>query len=212
MESALSVRKRMKIKDLGKTDYLETLNLQRKLFNEKIKNPRLKDIILITQHYPVYTKGKTTSEEHIPQPIEDIPVIEIERGGSITFHGEGQIVVYPIITLSKKLSVRNYVSTLEQIMIDTLKEFGIDAFREEKRRGVFTEKGKIGFVGVKISRYTTMHGFSLNVNVDKKYFERIIPCGISDKPVCSMSDFIKDIKVEDVEKVLIKHIKEKLEK
>lgn len=202
----------MKIKDLGKTDYLETLNLQRELFNEKIKNPELEDIVLITQHYPVYTKGKTTSEEHIPQPIKDIPVIEIERGGSVTFHGKGQIVVYPIITLSKKLSVRNYVSTLEQIMIDTLKEFGIDAFREEKRRGVFTEKGKIGFVGVKISRYTTMHGFSLNVDVDKKYFQRIIPCGISDKPVCSMSDFIKDIKVEDVKEVLIKHIKEKLEK
>ncbi len=202
----------MKIKDLGKTDYLETLNLQRKLFNEKIKNPELEDIVLITQHYSVYTKGKTTSEEHIPQPIEDIPVIEIERGGSVTFHGEGQIVVYPIITLSKKLSVRNYVSTLEQIMIDTLKDFDIDAFREEKRRGVFTEKGKIGFVGVKISRYTTMHGFSLNVNVEKKYFQRIIPCGISDKPVCSMSDFIKDIKVEDVKEVLIKHIREKLEK
>ncbi len=202
----------MKIKDLGKTDYLKTLNLQRKLFNEKIKNPELEDIVLITQHYSVYTKGKTTSEEHIPQPIEDIPVIDIERGGSVTFHGEGQIVVYPIITLSKKLSVRNYVSTLEQIMIDTLKDFDIDAFREEKRRGVFTEKGKIGFVGVKISRYTTMHGFSLNVNIDKKYFQRIIPCGISDKPVCSMSDFIKDIKVEDVKEVLIKHIREKLEK
>ncbi len=212
MEFVQSVRKKMKIKDLGKTDYLETLNLQRKLFNEKIKNPELEDIVLITQHYPVYTKGKTTSEEHIPQPIEDIPVIEIERGGSITFHGEGQIVVYPIITLSKKLSVRNYVSTLEQIMIDTLKDFDIDAFREEKRRGVFTEKGKIGFVGVKISRYTTMHGFSLNVNVENKYFQRIIPCGISDKPVCSMSDFIKDIKVEDVKEVLIKHIREKLEK
>ncbi len=202
--------KKLIIKDLGITDYLETLHLQRKLFQEKISNPKKRDIILVTEHFPVYTKGKTTKEEDIPFPIKDIPIIDIERGGSVTFHGEGQIVVYPIITLGKKLSVKNYVKTLEDIMIGTLKEFDIYAFREEKRRGVFTEKGKIGFVGVKISRYTTMHGFSLNVNVDKKFFEKIIPCGIKDKPVCSMSDFIEDITVETVKPILLKHIYEKL--
>ncbi len=199
----------MVILDLGKTDYLETLKLQRKLFEEKIKNPEKEDTVLITEHFPVYTKGKTTDESHIPYEIKEVPVIDIERGGSITFHGEGQIVVYPVLSLNKKrkISVKNYVKTLEEIMIQTLTDFEIDSFREEKRRGVFTEKGKIGFVGVKISRFTTMHGFSLNVNVDKRYFEKIIPCGIKDKPVCSMEDFIKNIKVEDVKPVLIEKIK-----
>ncbi len=198
----------MKVLDLGKTNYIDVLTLQRNYFQEKIKNPEKEDIILITEHFPVYTKGKTTKKDHLPYPIEDVPVVEIERGGSITFHGEGQIVVYPIVSLGKKLSVKNYVFTLEEVMIKTLKEFGIRAFREEKRRGVFTDKGKIGFVGVKISRYTTMHGFSLNVNVDKTFFERIIPCGITDKPVCNMSDFIPDIKVEYVKPVLIKLLEE----
>ncbi len=201
----------MIIKDLGKTDYIETLKLQRKLFKEKVENPEKEDTVLITEHYPVYTKGKTTSPDHILD-TGNIPVVDIERGGSVTFHGEGQIVVYPILTLNKKLSVKNYVSTLEQIMIDTLKDFGINAFRVDKKRGVFTEKGKVGFVGVKISRYTTMHGFSLNVTVDRDFFKKIIPCGISDIPVCCMKDFIPDIKVEHVKPVLIKHILEKLRK
>ena len=202
----------MEILDLGKTDYLRVLNLQRKLFEEKIKNPETEDIIIITEHFPVYTKGQTTDKSHIPIDIKDVPVIEIERGGSVTFHGEGQIVVYPIISLNRKrkLSVKNYIFTLEEIMINTLYEFGIKGFREEKRRGVFTEKGKIGFVGVKISRYITMHGFSLNVNVDKKYFERIVPCGIKDIPVCSMSDFLPFIEVEHVKPVLIDYLRRTL--
>ncbi len=197
----------MIIKDLGKTDYLEVLDLQRKLFEKKIKNPDKEDVVLITEHYPVYTKGKTTKNEHLPFLIKDVPVIEVERGGSVTFHGEGQIVVYPIVSLGKKLSVKDYVYTLEEIMIQTLKDFKIEAFREEKRRGVFTQKGKIGFVGVKISRYTTMHGFSLNVDVDKRYFEKIVPCGISDKPVCNMKDFLTSVSTEEVKQVLINNLK-----
>ena len=103
--------------------------------------------------------------------------------------------------------MKNYVWTLEEVMIKTLSDFGINAFRREKLRGVFTEKGKIGFIGVKISRFISYHGFSLNVNVKEEYFNKIIPCGITDIPVCNMADFIPDIDISQVKKTLIKNIK-----
>ncbi|MBK3332546.1 lipoyl(octanoyl) transferase LipB [Persephonella atlantica] len=198
----------MKVLQLGKTHYEDALRLQKKLFQSKLQDSSLEDIILITEHFPVYTKGKTTQEEHLKNIPADIPVYEVERGGSVTFHGPGQIVVYPVVYLKgKKLSVKNYVWTLEQIMIETLKEIGIHSFRIKKRRGVFTDKGKIGFIGVKISRNVAYHGFSLNVNVDKTFFKWIVPCGISDIPVCNMTDFV-DIDIETVKEILIKKIKE----
>lgn len=198
----------MKILDIGKTEYLQALKLQKEFFERKINNPSEEDVILITEHYPVYTLGKSTKKEHLISIPENIPTIEIERGGSVTFHGEGQIVVYPIVSLNrKKLSVKNYVWTLEEIMIKTLNDFNIKGFRREKLRGLFTEKGKIGFIGVKISRFVSYHGFSLNVNVDKDYFNKIIPCGITDIPVCNISDFIPNIDTSEVKKSLVKNIK-----
>ena len=200
----------IEIIDLGKREYLETLELQKELFNRKI-NGEQKDFLIIVEHFPVYTKGKTTKEEHIPQLIEDVPVIEIERGGSVTFHGEGQLVVYPILNLKNyRLNVSTYISKLEQTMIETLKEFEIEAFTVEKLRGVFTQKGKIGFLGVKISRYVTFHGFSLNVNVDKKYFEKIVPCGITEYPVTSISDF-RNVPFDEVKKITVEKFNELFE-
>ena len=199
----------IKIIDLGKTEYLECLDFQKELFQNKIKGEDITDYILITEHFPVYTKGKTTKEEHLLN-VGKIPVVEIERGGSVTFHGEGQIVVYPILSLKNyKFSVRKYVYTLEEIMIESLKEIGIEAFRKEKLIGIFTEKGKIGFIGVRISKNTTMHGFSINVDVDKKYFQNIIPCGLSDIPVVSISDF-KEISKDEFKNILISKIENKL--
>ncbi len=198
----------MKILQLGKTHYEDALRLQKKLFQSKLQDSSLEDIILITEHFPVYTKGKTTQKEHLKNIPADIPVYNVERGGSVTFHGPGQIVVYPVVYLKgKKLSVKNYVWTLEQIMIETLKEIGIHSFRIKKRRGVFTDKGKVGFIGVKISRNVSYHGFSLNVDVKKEYFNYIIPCGITDIPVCNVTDFV-EIDIETVKEILIKKIKE----
>ncbi len=192
----------IEIIDLGKKDYLETLNLQKELFNKKLKGED-KDFLIVVEHFPVYTKGKTTKEEHIPEKILDVPVIEVERGGSVTFHGEGQLVVYPILNLKKyRTGVSDYISKLERTMILSLEELGIEAFTVEKLRGVFTEKGKIGFLGVKISRYITFHGFSLNVNVDKSYFSKIVPCGITEYPVASISDF-KNVEFNEVKNVVV---------
>ena len=198
----------MEIIDLGKTEYNQALKLQKEFFEKKLKNPQQEDVVLITEHYPVYTLGKTTKKEHLINIPSEIPVVEIERGGSVTFHGEGQIVVYPIISLTgKKLSVKNFVWSLEEVMIQTLKEFDIEAYRLAKLRGVFTPKGKIGFIGVKISRFISYHGFSLNINVDKTFFDKIIPCGITDIPVCNMADFISEIDIEQVKPVLKEKIK-----
>ena len=175
---------------LGKTLYEDCLGLQRNIFQKKLNGELKENIFLITEHYPVYTTGKSTKGEHLPVINHNIPIINIERGGSITFHGENQIIIYPIINLKDfRLSVKKYIFLLEQIIIDTLREIGIEAYRKKSLVGVFTEKGKIGFIGVKISKFITMHGFSLNYNVNKRYFGNIIPCGLKDIPICNISDF-----------------------
>jgi len=197
----------MKILDIGKTHYEDALRIQKKFFEQKVKYPEREDIVILTEHFPVYTLGKTSKKEHILNIPEGIPVYTVERGGSVTFHGEGQIVVYPVIHLKgKNRSVKNFVWTLEEIMIRTVQEFGINGFRLDKYRGVFTPKGKIGFVGIKISRNISYHGISLNVDLDKSFFGKIVPCGIKDIPVCNISDFIEDVDFETVKKILIKNI------
>ncbi len=199
----------MKILDIGKTHYEDALKLQKSFLDQKVKDPDREDIILITEHYPVYTLGKTSKKEHILNIPQNIPVYNVERGGSVTFHGEGQIVVYPVVHLKgKNRSVKNFVWALEEIMIRTVQEFGINGFRLERYRGVFTPKGKIGFVGIKISRYVSYHGISLNINVDKSFFRKILPCGIKDIPVCNISDFVEDVDLQTVKQILIKNIKQ----
>lgn len=198
--------KLIKIENLGKTQYLEALGIQVRIFNEKINGIESDDYILITEHYPVYTCGKTTKKEHILN-TGNIPIFEIERGGSITFHGEGQIVIYPVLDLKHfNLSVKKFVFLLEEAIIRTLKEYSIPAFRIEGKRGVFTDKGKIGFIGIRVSKNVSMHGISLNVNVDKTFFENIVPCGLYDIPVCNMKDFNREIKRKEVEKTLVENL------
>lgn len=191
--------------DFGKKEYLEILKLQEDLFQKKQNNETSQDYILIGEHFPVYTAGKRTKQEHIYNIPENIPLIKIERGGSITFHGLGQIVVYQIMDLRiKKLSVKNFVHRLEEAIIKTCKYFNVDAFRKEKLTGVFTKEGKIGFIGLRVSKFITMHGLSLNVNVDKKYFSYINLCGISTE-VINISDY-KNVNFDEVKQLLLKNI------
>ncbi len=196
----------MNVINLGKKDYLSVLGFQLRLFNEKLTGLEKGDFLIVVEHYPVYTCGKSTKEDHL-KFLSSEQVIRIERGGSITFHGPGQIVIYPVLDLSKrKLSVKKYVWTLEESIIKTLHEINIEAFRIKGKRGVFTEKGKVGFVGVRISKNITMHGLSLNVNVDKSYFEKIIPCGIKDIPVSNISDLKNEVEIGDIKHRLIQNL------
>ncbi|NPA58350.1 MAG: lipoyl(octanoyl) transferase LipB [Aquificae bacterium] len=198
----------MKIVELGTTDYRQVLRLQKRFFQKKLDEPDCPDVVIITEHFPVYTAGKTTQREHLLNIPNDVPLLSVERGGSITFHGIGQLVVYPVFDLRKrKLSVKKFVWKLEQVIIDSLKELGVSSYRKEKHRGVFTDRGKIGFIGIKVSKMVSCHGFSLNVDVEREYFERILPCGLKDTPVCSLSDFLPDLSFRTVKDVVIKQFK-----
>ena len=159
-----------------------------KNYHQKVLTGKVQDTLILVEHEPVYTLGKNANDNHLLQsPSEEIEVYRIERGGDITFHGPGQIVVYPILDLNRYIkSVSWYMRTLEKIIIDTLSDFKIKAKLKDGLTGVWVGDEKIGAQGVRISQWVTMHGLALNVNTDLRYFDGIIPCGIFDYGVTSM--------------------------
>ena len=195
------------VKDLGIRSYQEVWNLQ-KDFQKKRIEKRLDDTLILVEHEPVYTLGKNANKNHLLQSRDrSVNVFDIERGGDITFHGPGQLVGYPIIDLSYyRRSVSWYMRRLEQLAIDVLKDFGISASRIKGLTGVWVGEEKIAAQGVRISRWVTMHGFSLNVNPDLSFYDGIIPCGIFDHGITSMEELLgsaqdmDDVKAMVVEK------------
>ena len=175
------------ILDLGRMSYNSAWDIQ-KNYHQKVLTGKEQDTLILVEHEPVYTLGKNANDNHLLQSAsEEIKVYRIERGGDITFHGPGQIVVYPILDLNRYVkSVSWYMRTLEKIIIDTLSDFKIKAELKDGLTGVWVGNEKIGAQGVRISRWVTMHGLALNVNTDLKYFDGIIPCGIFDYGVTSM--------------------------
>ncbi|MEC9448679.1 MAG: lipoyl(octanoyl) transferase LipB [Candidatus Neomarinimicrobiota bacterium] len=175
------------ILDLGRMSYNSAWDIQ-KNYHQKVLTGKEQDTLILVEHEPVYTLGKNANDNHLLQSAsEEIKVYRIERGGDITFHGPGQIVVYPILDLNRYIkSVSWYMRTLEKIIIDTLSDFKINAELKDGLTGVWVGDEKIGAQGVRISRWVTMHGLALNVNTDLKYFDGIIPCGIFDYGVTSM--------------------------
>ena len=225
------INKEVYYQHLGLIDYQEAWDYQESIFKEvvdqKISNRNLpldqqlptKNYLIFCQHPHVYTLGKSGSEDHIllnSQELEQkqAKYYKINRGGDITYHGPGQIVGYPILDLDNFFTdIHKYLRFLEEAVILTLKEYGIESGRIEGLTGVWidheTQRNprKICALGVKSSRWVTMHGFALNVNTDLSYFQNIVPCGISDKAVTSMA---KELDVEldilGVEQVLLKHL------
>jgi lipoate-protein ligase B len=194
------------IKDLGHRPYQEVWDLQKEMQKQRIRG-EIDDNLILVEHEPVYTLGKNADENHLLQSRdESVDVFNIERGGDITFHGPGQLVGYPILDLSKyKKSVSWYMRTLEQLTIDILAEFGINAKRIEGLTGVWVGDEKIAAQGVRISRWVTMHGFALNVNPDLSFYDGIIPCGIFDHGVTSMEKLLKkNQNMNDVKDTVIK--------
>ncbi|MEC7821206.1 MAG: lipoyl(octanoyl) transferase LipB [Candidatus Neomarinimicrobiota bacterium] len=175
------------ILDLGRMSYNSAWDIQ-KNYHQKVLTGKEQDTLILVEHEPVYTLGKNANDNHLLQSAsEEIKVYRIERGGDITFHGPGQIVVYPILDLNRYIkSVSWYMRTLEKIIIDTLSDFKIKAELKDGLTGVWVGDEKIGAQGVRISRWVTMHGLALNVNTDLRYFDGIIPCGIFDYGVTSM--------------------------
>ena len=190
----------MNILDLGRISYNSAWDIQKE-YHKKVVSGKEPDTLIIVEHEPVYTLGKSANDNHLLQSAsEEIQVFRIERGGDITFHGPGQIVVYPILDLNRFVkSVSWYMRTLEKIIIDTLSDFEIKAGLKDGLTGVWVGDEKIGAQGVRISRWVTMHGLALNVNTDLRYFDGIIPCGIFDYGVTSMEKLMG--RKQDINKV-----------
>ena len=202
------------VQNIGRKSYKAVWDLQKEMQQQRIKG-EIDDTLILVEHDPVYTLGKNANEDHLLQSRdESVDVFNIERGGDITFHGPGQLVGYPILDLSNyKKSVSWYMRTLEQVLIDTLIEFKITAHRNDGLTGVWVGDEKIAALGVRISRWVTMHGFALNVNPDLSFYDGIIPCGIFDHGVTSMeqllgetqnSDNVKNMVIEKFNKYFIK--------
>ena len=172
---------------LGLIDYQEALVIQRQLHQEVLDQISANSLLLL-QHPPVFTAGRRTLDSE--RPIDGSKVIDVDRGGKITFHGPGQIVGYPIVKLKKPNDVVGFVRELEKALIQICQDFNIKGQTYCERSGVWVrdERGdrKIAAIGIRVAKGVTMHGFALNVNPDLSYFDRIIPCGIADAQVTSM--------------------------
>jgi len=219
--------KKLIIKDLGKISYQYGLNEQEKYFSEiiRIKKSNYKkekllktdNFLLFVEHYPVFTLGKSgdinnllTNKEFLTE--NKIDFFKTNRGGDITFHGPGQIVVYPILDLDNFFTdIHKYLRTLEEVIIATLSDYGILGFRIDGQTGVWVGKGKfpaqkICAFGVRASRWVTMHGMSLNVNTNLDYFKYIVPCGINDKGVTSIKEELgRKVLLSEVKKRIARH-------
>ena len=191
--------------DLGISEFKDTWNLQKELQEKRILG-EIEDQLILVEHPAVYTLGKNASKEHLLKRREGVSVVQTDRGGNITFHGPGQLVGYPILDLNfYKRSITWYMRELEQLMIDVLKEYGIKGSTKKGLTGTWVKDRKIAALGVRISRWVTMHGFSLNINPDLNYYQDIIPCGIQGYGVTSMA-MIMGEKVPSMDEVKIKMV------
>ncbi len=182
---------RLEVLRLGRKLYSEVWEYQKVLVAQR-KQQLIPDTLILVEHEPVYTLGRNGDEDHLLQSRRrEIPVFRVERGGNITYHGPGQLVAYPILDLhGHRLSISWYMRALEEVLIRTTAHFGLTAVRREGVTGVWVDDQKIASLGVRMTRWVSMHGFALNVNTDLSYFDGIIPCGIFECGVTSIERLI----------------------
>ncbi len=203
--------------DLGLIDYKVAWDLQKEIFNLRLNN-EINDTFFLLEHPHTYTLGKVAEKENLISNDDQlkelgINVYEIDRGGDITYHGPGQIVGYPIIKLTDwKQDTHEYLRGLEEVIMMTCAEYGISTERNPKYTGVWIGQKKIAAIGIKVSRWITMHGFAFNVNTDLNYFGGIIPCGIRDKEVTSLKKELgTDKDLQEVKEKLVNNFKKVFE-
>jgi lipoyl(octanoyl) transferase len=214
VSSTIVTQNLLRVEELGVIDYLSAWQMQKDI-QEKVISNIDPNTLLLLQHPSVYTAGRRT--EITDRPLDNTPVIDVDRGGKITWHGLGQIVGYPIIKLKNSTDVVGFVRELETALINICDEFGIKAQRYCERSGVWLRdvKGdrKIAAIGLRVAKGVTMHGFALNVNPDLSAYTKIIPCGIADAKVTSLSaELGRNITIDEVIPVLKKHILPMLER
>lgn len=203
------------VQDIGLVEYEETWHKQAELAAQRADG-EIGDTILLLEHPPTYTAGKRTEDSD--RPTNGLPVVDVDRGGRITWHGPGQIVAYPIIQLADPVDVVDYVRRLEQALIDTCRALGVtEVGRVEGRSGVWLPAGlvdgqllparKIAAIGIRVTRGVTMHGIALNCNNTMEYYEHIVPCGLADAGVTSLSlELGRDVGVGEVRELLAQNL------
>ena len=214
MNSTIAIDSNLQIQDLGLIDYPSAWKLQKQIQQEVIES-RLKNTLLLLEHPSVYTAGRRT--ELRDRPIDDTPVIDVDRGGNITWHGPGQLVGYPIVRLKNASDVVGFVRELESALIEVCEFFGVKAERYCERSGVWIRDSygdrKIAAIGLRVAKGVTMHGFALNVNPQLSAYEKIIPCGIAGAQVTSIEKELgREIQIPEVQPVLKRFLLPALEK
>jgi lipoyl(octanoyl) transferase len=205
----------VQVRELGTIDYVEAWELQRELATARADETG-PDTLLLLEHPSVYTAGKRTEPDE--RPDDGTPVVDVDRGGKITWHGPGQLVGYPIVKLADPIDVVQYVRRIEQALIAVCDSLGLATGRVEGRSGVWLpaddhrRERKIAAIGIRVQRGVTMHGFELNCDADLSAFERIIPCGIRDAGVTSLSTELgRKVTVDEVSPLAEKHVLQALE-
>lgn len=199
----------LKVFDLGRMPYEAALAIQTQAHSERVKGI-IPDTLFLLEHSSVYTLGRNADEANIladRQALagQGIEVHKTGRGGDITYHGPGQLVGYPIISLREaSMGVHDFVAAIEEALIRCLLPFGISGGRDQRNRGIWIGNAKIAAIGLKISRHVSMHGFALNVSTDLSFYENIIPCGIKGAGVTSMNALGAAPVMQDVKTVFIK--------
>ena len=184
----------------GLMPYVDALLWQRSLLQERILQPSLDDVLILLEHPPVYTWGQGSNPEFLKDLDQSkFDVHRVERGGEVTYHCPGQVVGYPILNLQYyRKDLHWYLRQLEEVIIRVLAVYGLTGDRLPGFTGVWLEGRKVAAIGIKVSRWITMHGFAFNVCPDMSGFKEIIPCGIADKPVASLAEWIPGITCDEV--------------
>lgn len=202
------------IRNLGLVQYEAAWQIQREVQSAVVAGTTPNTLLLL-EHPPVFTAGRRTADSD--RPIDGTPVINVDRGGKITWHGPGQIVGYPIVKLKNGNDVVGFVREIEEGLIKVCQEFGVNAERYCERSGVWVRDArgdrKLAAIGIRVAKGVTMHGFALNVNPDLSWFSRIVPCGIPDAEVTSLSvELGREIAIDEILESLIRNISAALDK
>ena len=194
----------IKVQDLKRKNFLDTLQIQESLRNRVLKN-KTDNYLILVEHDHVYTLGKNANSDNILNSTCEI--IQTQRGGDVTYHGPGQLVAYPIINLKKKkIGVKNYISMIEKLISNILIDYNLEPQILKEETGVWVQDKKIASIGIHVTRGVTMHGLAINVNTDLSYFNNIISCGIQGVKMTSLDKELgKKIRMNDIKKSLITH-------
>ena len=218
MAKSIKQRRHCMVEDWGLVPYEQAWLGQKDLVAQRLTNPDLADILILLEHFPVYTLGTGANtnflkfdycKDSLDQSDCQREVYRVERGGEVTYHCPGQLVGYPILNLRYyEQDLHWYLRQLEEVIIKTVEFYGLNAYRVSGLTGVWLEGKKIAAIGIKVRRWITMHGFALNVCPDLRGFQDIVPCGIIDKSVGSLNEFIPNLSVAEVRIELIRSFAE----